>query len=123
MGQISTIKLNREFSLIFRRGERVHTRTLILNYMPRRKQNCLRLGVTVSRSVRSAVKRNRMKRLLREAFRNEAMQLKQSYDIVLTAKDKVPPAGYTEIVSDLRYALKRSGLYADTADERGQTSE
>lgn len=49
-----------------------------------------RLGITASRKVsRSAVGRNRVKRLLRESFRlnkAELKELRQSYDWVLNAK-------------------------------------
>ena len=44
-----------------------------------------RLGVTVRKSIGNAVKRNRVKRLIREFFRLNQSRLPQVYDIVIAA--------------------------------------
>ncbi len=125
MGQIPTIKLNREFSLVYRKGNKVHTHSLILHVYERRKQSGIRLGVAVSHSIRTAVERNRLKRLLREAFRHEVGNLRSGYDIILTGKDLKPRAEYRHLVKDLRYALRRANLYRESeanSDSRNDNS-
>lgn len=121
MGQIPTIKLNREFSLVYRKGKKYHAHSVIMHVLPRRRLTTLRLGVTVSRSIGTAVERNRLKRLLRECFRLEAAKLKSGYDIILTAKDMKPPSTFHEIKKDLRYLLRRADLYQELDVGEGET--
>ena len=66
-------------------GKRHHTRHFVVII----KENGLgiaRLGVTVSKKAGNAVKRNRVKRLIREFFRLNNSKIPQGYDIVVTAK-------------------------------------
>jgi ribonuclease P protein component len=69
------------------RNGRSHAgRDLVLYVFPRGGDEPPRLGLSVSRKVGGAVERNRVKRLLREAFAREADRLPVGADAVVIAR-------------------------------------
>jgi ribonuclease P protein component len=68
-----------------------------------------RLGITVTRRVGKAVRRNRIKRLVREWFRGSQERLRrawQGYDLVVIAKREIPETlKLGEVRRDLDAAL------------------
>ena len=78
-----------------------------------------RLGVSVGRRVGGAVERNRVKRLLREAFWSIAPELPVDHDFVLVARPEAAELarrdGEPGFEAALRELLTRSGLAATRA--------
>lgn len=66
-----------------------------------------RLGITVSRKVGKAVVRNRVKRLVREAFRRNRGALPTGLDLVLVARAGRPATEQAAVVTELRDAAGR----------------
>ena len=79
-----------EFERVYRQGRSVGNRFLVLYAFPRSDASAVgdgpRLGLSVSRKVGGAVERNRVKRLLREAFAVEAERVPGDHDVVLVAR-------------------------------------
>jgi ribonuclease P protein component len=61
-----------------------------------------RLGITTSRRVGSAVKRNRVKRLLREFFRHHKSCLPPSSDLLFIAKPGADRLDYAQLRAELK---------------------
>ena len=69
-----------------------------------------RLGVTASRKIKGSVRRNRMKRLLRESYRLLEDQLFEGYDLVLVARDGKDLPDYHIVSREVSHLLQKAGL-------------
>jgi ribonuclease P protein component len=80
---------SRDFDAVYRQGRSVSTRFLVLYWFPRpsdESEDEPRLGLAVPKAVGGAVVRNRVKRQLRETWRELSGQAKAGHDYVLVAK-------------------------------------
>ena len=77
-----------EFDAVYRRGRSAASRHLVVYTFPRETGDAdeARLGLSVSRKVGGAVERNRLKRLLREAFAELGPAAPRGVDIVCVAR-------------------------------------
>lgn len=81
------------------------------------EQEGTRVGVSASRSLGSAVKRNRAKRRLREAMRPLLPALRPGWHLILLARKPLLQAEFAEIQSAIAQLLQRSDLLIKTDDQ------
>ena len=103
-----------EFERVYRQGRATANRHFVLYVFPNPSTGRPRLGLSVSRKVGGAVERNRVKRLLREAFAHVESELEPGRDVVLVAR---PPArelaareGLAGVEVSLAELIARAGL-------------
>lgn len=100
------VRRRREYLAVQRSARRVVTPHFIVYGRPNGRPTT-RLGITVSRKVGKAVVRNRIKRLVREAFRRNRETLPEGIDLVLVARAGRPATDHGVVVDELRDAAGR----------------
>jgi ribonuclease P protein component len=108
-----------DFDAVYRRGRSAASRHLVVYAFVRDDRPAdspARLGLSVSRKVGGAVERNRVKRVLREAFWEEAERLPTSSDYVVVARPPARELAEREGAGGMRTAL------AELVDGLGGTS-
>ena len=103
------LKKQKDFDLVFNKGARLYSKSLTLLYLKSKKT---KFGISLSKKHGKAVLRNRIKRLLRAAFKNYIDLFLDNYYIVLLPK-RAEEYNYFEFCKDIEYLLKKGKIIND----------
>ncbi len=112
------IKKNKEFQLAFREGKSFANRQLVIYYLEKPDQTHFRIGLSVGKKIGNAVVRNRIKRYLRQSFRELEANIKRPDDIVIIARNPTNKMGYEEVKKSLIHLLNRERLLRRNTDRQ-----
>jgi ribonuclease P protein component, eubacterial len=73
----------------------------------------IRAGFSVSKKIGKSVVRNKVRRRMKEAFRELLPGLTGNYCIVFIAKATIETIAYAQILEEMRQLLKKHGIYKD----------
>jgi ribonuclease P protein component len=107
------IRRRAEYLEIQRTGAAVHGRLLVGIVRRAADGAATRIGITTTKRVGAAVVRNRVRRLIREAFRRNRGALPPSVDFIVVAKRAAAGAGAAAIAQELADLGRRAALVAE----------
>ncbi len=80
------LRLKRDFDAVFQEGKSVANEYLRIVYRKNGKA-LTRIGVVIKKKIGKAVYRNRLRRLIKEVFRNNKREFPKGYDLVFIVKE------------------------------------
>jgi ribonuclease P protein component len=102
------LKKTREFNDVYRRGRRARGRLFLVVFL-RNELPYSRIGLSVGKRIGGAVRRNKVKRMLREAFRRTRHELPSGLDLVVVAEERTAKYHYADVASELQKLLSAPG--------------
>lgn len=111
MKKLKTLKKNYEFQNVLNKGK-FYIGKQITVYIVKNREEANRIGIAISSKTCHAVKRNNIKRKIRENYRLIAKELKQGYNIVFLWNKKVPveQVDFHIINQDMTNAFSKAGM-------------
>ncbi|MEI8125690.1 MAG: ribonuclease P protein component [Parachlamydiaceae bacterium] len=98
-----------EYQRLAHRSIRRAGKLILIDVCPNRSSS-IRLGITASRHYGIAVKRNRFKRVVREAFRLTKQRLPKGIDINVKPRPLAHNAKTSDIIEELLFLLEHSSF-------------
>ena len=100
------LKKQADFQRLFQKGKRLSSPSLTVLYRPSEKTI---MGISIGKKHGKSVQRNRIKRLLREAFRAVQGEMKGNYAFVLVPKVREEYAVRT-FIEHLQWMIRKGNL-------------
>lgn len=106
----SSLKKKTDFDNVYKKGKVFGNRNFTLRYLKNGK-NANRLGIIVSKKVsKRAVKRNKLRRQIREAYRKIDTSVKPGYDLIITAKASCLDEAFSVLEKSIHHLFLKEGL-------------
>ena len=95
-----SLKKNKDFQVVYRRGKSYGNRYLVM-YVLKNDLGKNRVGISVSKKVGNSIVRHHLTRLIRESYRLHEDMFQCGYDFVIIARVSAKEKSYREIESAL----------------------
>ena len=104
------LKQNSDFRRAYGRGKSFSDPALVTYVLKNNRAGVCRMGITTSKKIGNAVERNRARRIIRAAFRDNLPYLKNGYDFVFVARSRTKHLKSTDISAIMSKQLSKAGV-------------
>lgn len=104
------LKKNKEFQRVYKVNKSYANSLLVVYVLEHRNNPVRRVGFSVSKKMGKAVKRNRIKRMLKEIYRLNQHRFRGDVDLVLIPRQKLIGATYAEIEKGMIKLFDKAGI-------------
>ncbi|MEA3400656.1 MAG: ribonuclease P protein component [Armatimonadota bacterium] len=119
MARLRTLRRQRDLDRVFQHGRWRRTDTVAVGVRHRSDDEPTRPAFVAGRQIGTAVRRNRARRRLREAYRLLADQVQPGADVVLVARERTGSADFRDLQAEIAQALRAEGLLPEKAEDAG----
>jgi len=99
------LRKDKEFQAVFREGKKLWINSILLIIYKPNSLNYRRLGIVVSKKIKKATQRNKVKRWIRELFRRNKDWFPKNCDIIIIPHPNLLNLEYKELVEIAREKL------------------
>lgn len=117
MGKNITLKENRDFIRLYRKGKCFVSPALV-TYVLKNRSETKRYGITTSKKIGKAVQRNRARRVIRAALYNLYSDIIPGYDIVFVARGKTPYVKSDIVEKEMKEHLQKAKILNIKSNEQ-----
>ncbi len=110
MKKLASLNRNRDFKRVYSRG-RYAASSYLVTYVLKNRLKFNRIGITTSKKLGNAVKRNRSRRIIKAAYMSVKDSLKYGYDIVFVARNETPNVKTYHIINNMNYHLRKLEVF------------
>jgi ribonuclease P protein component len=105
------LRKNEEFQIVFKQGKSVANRQFVIYSLEKEEQNDFRVGISVSKKMGNAVKRNHLRRWIKELIRLRAEEIKKNQDFIVICRLPAVDLDFDQFKSSLYHCMKKANLF------------
>ena len=107
--KINRLKKRYQFQYIYKEGKFISEKAVTLHYVASKTKN-IKIGFAVTKKIGHAIKRNLIRRRLREIMKKNLPLLKQNYNIIIVAKEQIIETEFINLEKQILNLLKKADL-------------
>jgi ribonuclease P protein component len=117
------LRKREDFNVVYRYGRSFANSQFVVYWRRRSQRGSFRMGVSASSKLGGAVVRNRLRRMIKEIIRLNAVKLLEDTDLILIVRKPALTLPYKEMEGSILHVLRKAGLLKGSSPNVSTTSK